>query len=325
MNALVSESNRLMDKTEPWLAAVVSSMNAHAGDSFLQHHAFLLIAHADFSEETLASSSIFDCVESVLRAMERHSNAEYVQLYGCRSLLSLAVSEEVEAKIASCGGVAAVVHAMQYHPTCLDTQINACAVLEIFSVSEAHWPANLTSSCVNSVSNALGCFSSNHDMQLRGCNLLKRFCRFSGPFRSTVVRGHGLDSVVAVMRSNPNSSILQSTCCAVLADLAQAAKLRPRLASAANLVRQANDSFPANSELVKCAARFLALFSDTSDGSDTALQEAQTLRCNCCKAEGAKFKRCSRCLRVRYCGSVCQKRDWTEHKHNCKQPDNVDP
>lgn len=36
------------------------------------------------------------------------------------------------------------------------------------------------------------------------------------------------------------------------------------------------------------------------------------------KAEGAVFKNCSRCKKVRYCGQECQKVDWRGHRKVCK-------
>ena len=40
-------------------------------------------------------------------------------------------------------------------------------------------------------------------------------------------------------------------------------------------------------------------------------------RCDACGAEGVKVFRCSRCFAVRYCGLVCQRRAWMQHREVC--------
>ncbi|KAF8884509.1 hypothetical protein BD779DRAFT_1536801, partial [Infundibulicybe gibba] len=38
----------------------------------------------------------------------------------------------------------------------------------------------------------------------------------------------------------------------------------------------------------------------------------------CFKAEaGASLRKCSKCCRVAYCGTGCQKADWAQHKAMC--------
>jgi len=55
------------------------------------------------------------------------------------------------------------------------------------------------------------------------------------------------------------------------------------------------------------------------------LQPADMPRCrNCGKREkdlpkGAKLKKCTRCSKVLYCGSQCQKKDWKKHRHECQE------
>jgi hypothetical protein len=44
--------------------------------------------------------------------------------------------------------------------------------------------------------------------------------------------------------------------------------------------------------------------------------------CNLCripKTETGKLRQCSVCQAVRYCGQVCQKKDWPAHKTTCKR------
>jgi hypothetical protein len=44
-------------------------------------------------------------------------------------------------------------------------------------------------------------------------------------------------------------------------------------------------------------------------------------RCDWCgrtQADGRKFSRCGKCLRVFYCSKACQVEGWTEHKAGCE-------
>ena len=44
---------------------------------------------------------------------------------------------------------------------------------------------------------------------------------------------------------------------------------------------------------------------------------SSTKKCDSCGKSGVKLWRCEGCKEVRYCGSVCQKRDWATHEENC--------
>ena len=45
-------------------------------------------------------------------------------------------------------------------------------------------------------------------------------------------------------------------------------------------------------------------------------------KCYVCGKDAAKD--CTGCHRIAYCGTVCQKKDWSFHKHSCKyQPNNI--
>jgi len=44
------------------------------------------------------------------------------------------------------------------------------------------------------------------------------------------------------------------------------------------------------------------------------------INCECCGVHGVKFKRCSICKEVHYCGAECQKADWKRHKKKCAPP-----
>ena len=43
----------------------------------------------------------------------------------------------------------------------------------------------------------------------------------------------------------------------------------------------------------------------------------ESKKCDSCGKSGVKLWRCEGCKEVRYCGSVCQKRDWPSHEENC--------
>lgn len=47
--------------------------------------------------------------------------------------------------------------------------------------------------------------------------------------------------------------------------------------------------------------------------------EDEDICAKCSKKEGVKLKKCARCLRIKYCGSECQKEHWVEHKLVCKK------
>ena len=42
-------------------------------------------------------------------------------------------------------------------------------------------------------------------------------------------------------------------------------------------------------------------------------------KCNVCGAKSDKTKKCSGCFKVWYCGSKCQKEDWSQHKGQCQE------
>lgn len=42
-------------------------------------------------------------------------------------------------------------------------------------------------------------------------------------------------------------------------------------------------------------------------------------RCKAFDTEAKEFRRCSRCKWIAYCGSACQKKDWTEHRKVCSE------
>lgn len=43
--------------------------------------------------------------------------------------------------------------------------------------------------------------------------------------------------------------------------------------------------------------------------------------CHVCRKSGneIKLKRCTACYQVAYCGSVCQRNDWAQHKVDCRK------
>lgn len=48
--------------------------------------------------------------------------------------------------------------------------------------------------------------------------------------------------------------------------------------------------------------------------------ETATLRCASCRREPGKLRRCTRCLKVGYCNSDCQRKHWdATHRHQCRQ------
>ncbi|KZP26299.1 hypothetical protein FIBSPDRAFT_819685 [Athelia psychrophila] len=50
---------------------------------------------------------------------------------------------------------------------------------------------------------------------------------------------------------------------------------------------------------------------------ETVIRNPEQRRCFVCRKKG-KMKTCTKCQKVRYCGPVCQKRDWKLHKEKCK-------
>lgn len=51
---------------------------------------------------------------------------------------------------------------------------------------------------------------------------------------------------------------------------------------------------------------------------ETVLRDPELRRCFVCRKKGnPKLKTCTKCQKVRYCGPVCQKRDWKVHKLRC--------
>lgn len=47
----------------------------------------------------------------------------------------------------------------------------------------------------------------------------------------------------------------------------------------------------------------------------------KTACCASCGATGGRLRACSRCRRVRYCGELCQRTHWAEHKRDCSSAD----
>ncbi|KAK0640404.1 Zinc finger MYND domain-containing protein 10-like protein [Lasiodiplodia hormozganensis] len=47
--------------------------------------------------------------------------------------------------------------------------------------------------------------------------------------------------------------------------------------------------------------------------------EDEDICAKCSKKAGVKLKKCARCLRIKYCGSECQREHWAEHKLVCKK------
>ena len=43
---------------------------------------------------------------------------------------------------------------------------------------------------------------------------------------------------------------------------------------------------------------------------------------NCRRRRRRRLRSCSRCLNVVYCGSVCQRSDWSGHRKHCRECDN---
>lgn len=60
---------------------------------------------------------------------------------------------------------------------------------------------------------------------------------------------------------------------------------------------------------------------DSMSRTHMSVMGDQTLRCMNCGALEAKgggpLKKCSRCLKVRYCSAECQKKDWKKHRMEC--------
>ncbi|KAF7970431.1 hypothetical protein HWV62_24181 [Athelia sp. TMB] len=50
---------------------------------------------------------------------------------------------------------------------------------------------------------------------------------------------------------------------------------------------------------------------------ETVIRHPNERRCFVCRKKG-KMKTCTKCQKVRYCGPVCQKRDWRLHKEKCR-------
>lgn len=42
-------------------------------------------------------------------------------------------------------------------------------------------------------------------------------------------------------------------------------------------------------------------------------------KCNTCRIQSTKMKKCSGCEKVYYCNAECQKKDWSNHKKECKK------
>ena len=53
-------------------------------------------------------------------------------------------------------------------------------------------------------------------------------------------------------------------------------------------------------------------------GDQTLTDYVASKRCSVCN-ELCKPKLCKGCMKVGYCSSACQKRDWPEHKKVCKK------
>jgi hypothetical protein len=57
------------------------------------------------------------------------------------------------------------------------------------------------------------------------------------------------------------------------------------------------------------------------DGSAEVLKQLEKVCSACNKRLPSESKKCSRCLRARYCDAACQRAHWRTHLVECKAPD----
>ena len=69
------------------------------------------------------------------------------------------------------------------------------------------------------------------------------------------------------------------------------------------------------------ALTFAVLLNRRADKCQKPQVEEERRRCDWCgrtQADGRKFSRCGKCLRVFYCSKECQVAGWREHKGYCE-------
>ena len=58
---------------------------------------------------------------------------------------------------------------------------------------------------------------------------------------------------------------------------------------------------------------------NSSNDGENAKIESSKVMCASCGKERMKPQRCTTCKDIVYCGTLCQKRDWQQHKHLCQR------
>ena len=71
---------------------------------------------------------------------------------------------------------------------------------------------------------------------------------------------------------------------------------------------------PTNSLLLINNMDFIFYYTFISE--ETHIESSRT-HCHVCQASDKTMK-CKLCLRIRYCGRECQKKDWKRHQIECK-------
>ena len=77
---------------------------------------------------------------------------------------------------------------------------------------------------------------------------------------------------------------------------------------------------PETAELLKRSLRWLDRVGETHETLAVFVQRmTQGACCGCGELQDTKMKMCARCGKASYCGPLCQRRHWPEHKRECKQ------
>ena len=53
------------------------------------------------------------------------------------------------------------------------------------------------------------------------------------------------------------------------------------------------------------------------------MNDSDSMKCGYCSIVGVKLSLCSRCHSISYCDTVCQRKNWPDHKSLCKKAEPV--
>ena len=228
------------------------------------------------------------CIELIITALH-HADIKTNDLfhaYGCRALSQLCVGYELE-RIDACGFVEVAFESLRMFPDCRHTQGSGVSMLLIYRL------------CLNGC--ALDADLLGPDAVQAALHAMRLSCK---KINSVGIEGNLGASLVAEVRMALD--LLGS-----LNDSRSSSWLFPLLDE------------PETTELLKRSLRWLERAGETDETLAVFVQRmTQGACCGCGELQDTKMKMCARCGKAAYCGPLCQRRHWPEHKRECKQQPN---